>query len=126
MIGGTNDLGRCISPEHIKKNIADIHGICKKEGIPSVGATIPPTGFENDRVYNLNKIRCNRKLKDFFKPEEIPFTDLYALMKSGNGDENLNPLFDAGDGLHFSIAGYRYMGECLYDESLQKLPDGVI
>ncbi len=34
---------------------------------------------------------------------------------------NLNPLFDAGDGLHFSVAGYHRMGEVIYEESLREL-----
>ncbi len=121
IVGGTNDLGWGINPEYIEKNIAQMHTICKNEGVSTVGATIPPSRFENDPTYNNSKTSCNGKLAKFFKEEKIPFADLYNLMQTAPGDENLNPLFDAGDGLHFSVAGYHRMGEVIYEESLRVL-----
>ena len=120
IIGGTNDLGWGIEPDQIVKNIADMHSICKNEGIMSIGATIPPTCFENDKRYNTQKTRTNQKLRRFFTSFGILFADLYTGMGTDLNNSNLKPEYDFGDGLHFSVAGYKKMGYLIYEECIQK------
>ena len=42
IIGGTNDLGWGISNNEIVRNIKQLHAISRKNGIKSIGGTIPP------------------------------------------------------------------------------------
>lgn len=121
IIGGTNDLGWGIDPDQIVKNIADMHHICKNEGITSIGATIPPTRFENNKGYTTKKTGTNQKLRQFFLSHGISFVDLYAGMGTNANDPNLRPEFDYGDGLHFSVAGYKKMGDLIYEVCRQKV-----
>ncbi|MGD9201192.1 MAG: GDSL-type esterase/lipase family protein [Chitinispirillia bacterium] len=120
IIGGTNDLGWGIDPDKILKNLTDMHTICQNEQITSIGATIPPTRFENDRGYNTQKTKTNQKLRQFFISRNIPFVDLYTGMGTDLNDSNLQPEYDFGDGLHFSVAGYKKMGDLIFEECIQR------
>ena len=119
IIGGTNDLGWGIDTNAIVGNIIDMHNSCKVEGIVSLGATIPPTRFEYDSNYNSRKMSINKELRRFFSSNEIMFADLYAKMGDASNNGNLKPALDAGDGLHFSVTGYKRMGEVIYEDGLK-------
>lgn len=114
IIGGTNDLGYGIAPSRILANIADIHRQCKENNVLSIGASIPPTQFENDRMYNKAKKESNDLLIKFFKENNIAYADLYKDLSIGDGDDNLKAEYDIGDGFHFSEEGYRKMAESLF------------
>ena len=45
----------------------------------------------------------------------------YERMGTNANDPNLRPEFDYGDGLHFSVAGYKKMGDLIYEVCRQKV-----
>ncbi|MBD3352899.1 MAG: hypothetical protein GF364_15560 [Candidatus Lokiarchaeota archaeon] len=118
IVGGTNDLGWNLSINEIFENLKEMHLTCLDEEITPIGATIPPTMFEStDREYNRRKIQLNQRLIDFFETHNIAFADLYSNMGGKNGD--LIVKYDVGDGLHFSVEGYRRMSEIIYQDAFR-------
>jgi lysophospholipase L1-like esterase len=120
IIGGTNDLGWNIPNENIFKNIKKLHSLSRETNIKSIGALIPPIRMEQSiKSYNDRKIALNNALKTYFKEIEIPYADLYSKMM--DDEENLMKKYAYADGLHFSIDGYKCMGEIIFEDVIKKI-----
>jgi len=124
IIIGTNDLGWSSSTQKILKNIMDLHRISKDNKIFSIGGLIPPiTKRASSQRYDIIQSDFNEELKDFFIKNNIPFTD-YSYMKD---EENyLKPEFTTGDGIHFSVEGYKHMGLSLFENVIKHIIDKEI
>lgn len=124
IIIGTNDLGWSSSTQKILKNIMDLHRISKNNNIFSIGGLIPPiTKSASSQRYDIIQSDFNEELKEFFIKNNIPFTD-YSYMKD---EENyLKPEFTAGDGIHFSVEGYKHMGLSLFENVIKYIIDEEI
>ena len=121
IVGGTNDLGWGIGTGTIAANLMEMHACCRKEGVISMGASIPPTRFEGEPDYNSRKLGLNREIAKFFTTQKIAWADLYTKMGDASDNGNLKPALDAGDGLHFSVAGYRRMAEIIYEDGFREI-----
>jgi len=120
IIGGTNDLGWGIPNEKIFGNIKELHTISRDFGILTIGGTIPPIRTEQSfGSYNKRKIELNEMLKSFFKENEIPVADLYNGMKDDEG--NLIKECAYVDGLHFSVEGYKQMGNVIFKDAIKAI-----
>jgi lysophospholipase L1-like esterase len=117
---GTNDLLWGTPKKDIFKNIKKVHSLCKESDILSIGATIPPIRNEiSQRHYNKQKEELNGKLQDYFSKENIPYCDLYKGMRDQNG--NLKDEYSMNDGIHFTVKGYKKMGEIIFNLTLKKV-----
>jgi lysophospholipase L1-like esterase len=120
IIIGTNDLLWGTSKDDIFKNIKKAHRLCKENDILSIGATIPPIRNEkSQKHYNKQKEELNRKLRDYFTEENVPFCDLYKEMRNQNG--NLKDEYSMNDGIHFTVKGYKKMGYIIYKQALKNI-----
>jgi lysophospholipase L1-like esterase len=121
IVGGTNDLGWGIDTAVIVDNIKKMHNACKKEGIISIGATIPPSRYEAEITYGPRKQQANTYIREFLDSQNLACADLFMGMGDPSNHGNLKPAYDAGDGLHFSAQGYRKMGEVIYEEGCRQV-----
>jgi lysophospholipase L1-like esterase len=113
-------LGWNIPNENIFKNIKKLHSLSRETNIKSIGALIPPIRMEQSiKSYNDRKIALNNALKTYFKEIEIPYADLYSKMM--DDEENLMKKYAYADGLHFSIDGYKCMGEIIFEDVIKKI-----
>jgi lysophospholipase L1-like esterase len=120
IIGGTNDLGWDIPNENIFENIKKLHTLSRENNIISIGATIPPIRMEQSIIsYKKRKIDFNEILKFYFDEKEIPYAELYNGMMDDEG--NLMKKYAYVDGLHFSVDGYKRMGEIIFKEVIKKI-----
>ncbi|MFX1238896.1 MAG: GDSL-type esterase/lipase family protein, partial [Promethearchaeota archaeon] len=120
IIGGTNDLGWGINIKKIHDNIAKLHEISNEHGISSIGATIPPIRAEKaSKSYKQKKILFNNLLKSYFKENSIACVDLYSGMSDEHG--NLRKEYAYIDGLHFSVEGYKKMGELIFEKAIKNI-----
>ncbi|MFC1584679.1 GDSL-type esterase/lipase family protein [Fibrobacterota bacterium] len=126
IIAGTNDLGWGIDPVSVVANLKEMHLCCAGEGISSLGATVPPTRFETEPDYHSRKLQINVDLTRFFKENKIACADLYTKMGDAFAGGNLKPALDAGDGLHFSVQGYKRMGEIIYEDGIKVLLKSIL
>jgi lysophospholipase L1-like esterase len=120
ILGGTNDLGWGVSNEEIFNNIKKLHTLSKEADISSIGGTIPPVRMEQSfDSYHNRKIELNKNLVSFFKDKNIPFADLYSGLLDDKG--KLKKECAHTDGLHFSVEGYRQMGELIFKDAIKSI-----
>ncbi len=124
IIIGTNDLGWSNSTQNILNNIMELHRISRDNNIFSIGGLIPPiTKSASSQRYDIIQSDFNEELKKFFIKSNIAFTD-YSYMKD---EENyLKSEFTIGDGVHFSVEGYKHMGLSLFENVIKHIIDKEI
>jgi lysophospholipase L1-like esterase len=105
LAGGTNDLGM-ISDAHIIRNLTEGYDACRDRGIPLVAATIPPINLEG---YGGHLATINRAIEKYVSTTSgVLLADWFGALKDDEGF--LSAGYDAGDGVHLSIEGYRAVG----------------
>lgn len=119
IIIGTNDLGWAQSREKILENIEIIHKLSRENEIMSLGGLIPPitksASYDNwDKI----KLEFNDSLRKIFSINMIPFTE-YTMMVDKDG--YLLKEYTSGDGVHFSVEGYKHMGLSLFEEVIKSI-----
>lgn len=121
---GTNDLGWGLRVEEILKNIKILHKMTKDIGIINIGTTIPPIVMENlDEIYMNKKYNLNTELCQYFQENNILYADLFNGMLSNKG---LDKKYDVGDGLHFSVEGYKRMGTIIFNDCVQRILKNIL
>jgi lysophospholipase L1-like esterase len=124
IIIGTNDLGWSLSTEKIFNNIKKIHQISRENGILSIGGLIPPiTRRAADPRWDIMRSDFNEDLRTFFNENNIKFTE-YTYMVDEEG--YLKQENTSGDGVHFSVAGYKQMGYSIFENVIKSLLDDRI
>jgi lysophospholipase L1-like esterase len=105
LAGGTNDLGM-ISDAHIIKNLQAGYDACRDRGIPLIAATIPPINLEG---YGVQLTTINRAIEHYASTASgVLLADWFGALKDEDGF--LADGYDAGDGVHLSIEGYKAVG----------------
>ncbi len=108
--GGTNDLGLTSNDQilyHLKRGYA----YCIEYQIPVVACAVPPLKF-TEYVTSIKTI--NAEIASYAeRNRQILFADWFAALQDEHG--LLADIYDAGDGVHLSIAGYQRIGELLAD-----------
>lgn len=111
IMAGTNDLGREYKPPAVLADVRRLHAACHECGVPTVAMSPPPapralqSAFEENRRCLLGLLQkfaaCHYpKTRDFINPSEL----VPAVLGS--------PMWDL-DGLHFSPAGSKLLGQRL-------------
>ena len=120
IITGTDDLFSEIPLAEILKNIKTLHALCEENDIISIGATIPPVRYEQEKQsYKKHRKKLNQQLVSYFSQKKVPYTDLYEEMMDDTG--NLPEKYAAYDGIHFSVKGYKKMGKLLFLQAIKQL-----
>jgi lysophospholipase L1-like esterase len=105
LAGGTNDLGMTDEAQ-IFSSLSAGYEACRIKGIPVIAPGIPPisiTGYEK-RVAAVNS-----KIKTYAaRHEQVFFADWFAALRDERGF--LCDAYNAGDGVHLSVAGYKRIG----------------
>jgi len=103
--GGTNDFGMFSAEEtffHLKRGYAE----CIKRGLPVIAVTVPPLNFKEceSKVISINSSIVEYAEND----RNIFIADWFKALRT---DSNmLKGEYDAGDGVHLSVSGYRQAG----------------
>jgi lysophospholipase L1-like esterase len=105
LAGGTNDLGM-ISDAHIIRNLTEGYDACRDRGIPLIATTIPPINLEG---YGAHLATINLAIEKYVSTTSgVALADWFGALKDDEGF--LAAGYDAGDGVHLSIEGYRAVG----------------
>jgi lysophospholipase L1-like esterase len=105
LAGGTNDLGM-IEEAQIFNNLQAGYAACREKGIPVIAPGIPPisiAGYES----TINALNSNITTYAA-QHQDVHFTDWFAALKDEHG--HLQDIYDSGDGVHLSVAGYKCIG----------------
>lgn len=108
--GGTNDLSLANNNDQVFFNLQRGYAYClMKYNVPVVACAIPPLKFTE---YFSTIKAINNAIEDYTKQNRrILFADWFNALQNENG--LLADIYDAGDGVHLSIAGYRRIGTLL-------------
>jgi lysophospholipase L1-like esterase len=105
LAGGTNDLGM-ISEEQIMKHLTEGYDACRSRGIPVIAPTIPPISLQG---YGVPIKKINLAIERYTSAASgIFLADWFGALK--DEDAFLADRFDAGDGVHLSVEGYKRIG----------------
>jgi lysophospholipase L1-like esterase len=107
--GGTNDLSLANS-DQIFFNLQRGYAYClMKYNVPVVACAIPPLNF-SEYVSTIKAV--NTAIEDYAKQNrQILFADWFNALQDEHG--LLANTYDAGDGVHLSVAGYKRIGTLL-------------
>ena len=119
ILGGTNDIGWGMDPLHIFENLRRLWLTAKESGAQVVACTVPPIGSVYSPVQKAQETLNQKILKETSSSEEIIRIDLFSALADEEG--LLKPDYDAGDGVHFSVEGYKCMGEFIWTEVVSLL-----
>ncbi len=105
LAGGTNDLGLA-SGEQIFKNLKYGYAACLQQNIPVIASSIPPVSLAE---YVPKVIALNKRIQAYTSHNHVLlFADWFGALQDEHGF--LADDYNAGDGVHLSIAGYRRIG----------------
>ena len=107
---GINDIRRNYLMDSIFSNYVKIIETIKYESPTTkiyIQSLFPSNKSTNNKILELNK-----RLYDYCIENNITFIDLYSSFVSG---EILNPIYDCGDNLHLSGAGYLEWCRLIHD-----------
>jgi lysophospholipase L1-like esterase len=108
LAGGTNDLG-LTNGDQVFYNLKQGYEACMKHSIPVIAPSIPPISFAEivPQVIALNNaIQSYASLK-----HHILFADWFTALQDDRGF--LADIYNSGDGIHLSVAGYKCIGQLL-------------
>ncbi|WP_287582959.1 GDSL-type esterase/lipase family protein [Candidatus Borrarchaeum sp.] len=119
ILGGTNDIGWNIDPLQIFENLRRLWMTAKESGANVIACTVPPIGSVYLPVQKVQEELNQKILKEISPNDKIFRIDLFNALVNEEG--LLKPEYDAGDGVHLSIEGYKRMGEFIWTEGIHPL-----
>jgi lysophospholipase L1-like esterase len=112
LMGGINDiLGHGTHETGIRKDLEEIYEIITETGATLVPIEIGPVTATHrfvERVKLSNK--AIRELASLYEVHYVPLYDALCT-EDGNG---LQQEYDIGDGVHYTVAGYKKIGETVF------------
>jgi lysophospholipase L1-like esterase len=108
LAGGTNDLSLS-NGDQVFNNLKIGYESCIQNNLPVIAPAIPPLCF-SDLIPQI--VKANNFIKAIASQNKyLLFADWYSALQDDRGF--LADSYNAGDGVHLSVAGYRRIGELL-------------
>ncbi len=107
---GANDLAIGYSVDTIWKNLWRAYELAKQKSTPFLLVTIPPMNWPG---IDSKITKLNEKIKSNSGSTSYLIADTYQVLAKQRA---LNPLYDAGDGVHLSITGYEEVGQEIFNQ----------
>jgi len=105
LAGGTNDLGM-IEEAQIFNNLQAGYAACRQKGLSVIAPGIPPIRIDG---YETKVEAFNNKIKTYAEHHpDVLFADWFTALQDEHG--YLRNIYDSGDGVHLSVAGYKCIG----------------
>ncbi len=94
------------SPEETVSHLKRGYSACLKRDLPVIAVTVPPLNFKECET---KVILINSAVMEYAENHRHAFTsDWFKTLRTD--DNMLKGEYDAGDGVHLSVAGYRQAG----------------
>jgi lysophospholipase L1-like esterase len=112
-----------MDPYQIFDNLRRLWVTATASGAKVIACTVPPIGSVYSPVQQAQDAINKKILKEISPNNKIFRIDLFSALVNEEG--LLKPDYDAGDGVHFSIEGYKRMGEFVWSEGIFPLSESV-
>lgn len=115
---GTNDITAGVALATIQANIQSAANKAATAGCTVCLCSVPP---RNAWVTSQNTKRgdLNAWIQSHCAANGYRFADVYAAVKNPSNPDQLDPAYDAGDGLHFLTAGLQKIADTVYSALLE-------
>jgi acyl-CoA thioesterase-1 len=117
ILGGSNDLGWGVEPQHVAGNLIEMYGEAVRHGILPIACTVPSIlGFDEGIPPRLV---LNQLIKNYSVGHDQVCVDLFT----ATCDSTTGRLREecSGDGLHMNTRGYETMAEVIFSEAVRDI-----
>ncbi|UCG04333.1 MAG: hypothetical protein JSW11_10170 [Candidatus Heimdallarchaeota archaeon] len=111
---GANDIAIGYPVNRIWKNLRQGYKYSKKKSRGTMLVTIPPMNWPG---INTKILKLNEKIRNNSNSDSYLYADAYTALVLEKEDI-LNPIFDAGDGVHLSIDGYEHISKEIFNKAV--------
>jgi lysophospholipase L1-like esterase len=113
MMGGVNDILNHGSHETgVRKDLEETYDIISESDATIIPLEIGPATVTRRFVERIMK--SNAAIHEIAELYEVPYVPIYSALCDEDGFALKNK-YDVGDGLHYSVAGYKKIGETVFD-----------
>lgn len=120
ILGGSNDLGLGVEPQHVAGNLMQMYREAVRHGIRPIACTVPSIrGFDEGIPPRLV---LNRLIKKYSAEHGQVCVDLFT----ATSDSTTGRLREecSNDGLHMNKRGYETMAEVIFSEAVREIVSG--
>ena len=120
ILGGSNDLGWGVEPQHVAGNLTEMYREAVRHGIRPIACTVPSIlGFDEGIPPRLV---LNRLIKKYSAEHGQVCVDLFT----ATCDPTTGRLREecSNDGLHMNTKGYETMAEAIFSEAVRGIVSG--
>lgn len=115
---GTNDIDTGVSLATIEANIQSAANKAATAGLTVCLCSVPPCNTW-DSTQNTKRSSLNAWIESHCSANGYRFADVYTAVKNPSNPDQLDPAYNAGDGLHFTTAGLQVIADTVYSSLLE-------
>ncbi|MFQ5832873.1 MAG: SGNH/GDSL hydrolase family protein [Candidatus Thorarchaeota archaeon] len=121
ILAGSNDLGWNYPAESVHASLRRLWDIARSGNHALVTCTVPPIAAVYPLIQKGQRYLNRMILSNVSDERNTICVNVFAVLADERG--LLPSEYDSGDGLHFSLKGYRRLGEVIWDEGVRRLLD---
>lgn len=110
---GTNDITASVPLGSIEANIQSAASKAALAGLAVCLCSVPPRNAWNS-TQNATRSSLNAWIQSHCTANGYSFADVYNAVKNPANPNQLDPAYDAGDGVHFLTAGLQVIADTVY------------
>lgn len=115
---GTNDISNSVALATIEANIQSAANKAATAGLTVCLCSVPPRNTW-DSTQNTKRNSLNAWIESHCTTNGYRFADVYTAVKNPSNPDQLDPSYDAGDGLHFTTTGLQVIADTVYSSLLE-------
>ena len=124
VLAGVNDIGHGTDAVTAFGFLDRLYDEAMSDGLKIVVLSVTPLGswdpsatlhWTPQMQIQLELLNSMIAAKAAANPEQMTFCDTYKLMGDPNNPQQLNPLYDNADGLHWNLAGHQLVASTFYN-----------
>jgi lysophospholipase L1-like esterase len=119
ILGGSNDIGWGFESHQILENLRRLWQTATESWAKVVACTVPPIGSAYPPIQKAQEVLNQQILIESTSIKDVIGIDLFSALVDSDG--LLKPDFNSGDDLHFSVEGYKRMGEFIWAKGVRPL-----
>jgi len=117
ILGGTNDIGWCLSVEGIFLNLQRMYEMALENKVEPIACTVPSIIGWDEGI--PQRVRLNHSITQYCREKGLLVADVFS--KTCDPKTKRLRSEHSSDGLHLNTLGYRKMAESIFEEVVKGL-----